>query len=284
MYMPNILKRGENFLMEIIIYGLIFIIGTLFGSFFTLAVYRIPLGENILYKHSFCPNCKEKLKFKDLIPVISYIALGGKCAYCGQKIRIRYLLLEILSGTVFLLFALSLNADVYNLNADLMIYFILFILYIASLFIIAGIDKEKIQIQNSLLIFGMFIAFMYMTYVCIHNDQAIYTYIMYLILTIIVLTINIVYIKKKLHDSYTIQVLMLILYMLVFSGATLMYTTIIITLLGIAIGMLVIKLKEHSKSKSIIKDNDIKIPIGFYLCVSNIILILINNFLYNWVI
>ena len=272
--------------MEIIIYGLIFIIGTLFGSFFTLAVYRIPLGENILYKHSFCPNCKAKLKFKDLIPVISYIALGGKCAYCGQKIRIRYLLLEILSGTVFLLFALSLKLDVYNLHADLMIYFLLFILYIASLFIIAGIDKEKIQIQNSLLIFGMVIAFIYMIYVCIHNDQAIYTYIIYLVLTIILLTVNIAYIRKKLHDSYTIQVLMLILYMLVFSGNIIMYTTIIITLLGISVGLLVKKIEEISKRKvvSIIKDDDIKIPIGFYLCISNITLILINNFLSNWVV
>lgn len=272
--------------MEIIIYGLIFIIGTLFGSFFTLAVYRIPLGENILYKHSFCPNCKEKLKFKDLIPVISYIALGGKCAYCGQKIRIRYLLLEILSGMVFLLFALSLKLDVYNLDADLMIYFLLFILYIASLFIIAGIDKEKIQIQNSLLIFGMVIAFIYMIYVCIHNDQAIYTYIIYLVLTIILLTVNIAYIRKKLHDSYTIQVLMLILYMLVFSGNIIIYTTIIITLLGISVGLLVKKIEEISKRKvvSIIKDDDIKIPIGFYLCISNITLILINNFLSNWVV
>src|SRR5699024_3615851 len=104
-----------------------------------------------------------------------------------QKIRIRYLLLEILSGMVFLLFALSLKADVYNLDTNLIIYFLLFILYIASLFIIAGIDKERTQIQKSLLIFGMVIAFMYMTYVCIQDFEAIYTYIIYLALTIILL-------------------------------------------------------------------------------------------------
>ena len=116
--------------MEIILYALIFICGTLFGSFFTLAVYRIPLGEDILYKHSFCPNCKSKLHFKDLIPIVSYIALGGKCAYCGQKIRIRYLLLEILSGTVFLLFALSLKLEVLNLNTSMIsFYFSFFILH-----------------------------------------------------------------------------------------------------------------------------------------------------------
>ena len=64
--------------MEAIIYAIIFIMGTLFGSFFTLAVYRLPLGLDITHEHSFCPNCNSKLKFKDLIPIVSYITLGRK--------------------------------------------------------------------------------------------------------------------------------------------------------------------------------------------------------------
>lgn len=271
--------------MEIILYALIFISGTLFGSFFTLAVYRIPLGEDILYKHSFCPNCKSKLHFKDLIPIVSYLALGGKCAYCGQKIRIRYLLLEILSGTVFLLFALSLKLEVLNLNTGLIIEFLLFILYIASLFIIAGIDKEKIQIQKALLIFGMGLSFVYMIYVCIQNNQAIYTYIIYLILTIILLGIDTLYLRKKLIENYPIKVAMLVLYMLIFSGAQVTYATIIITLLSIAIIFLINLIRKRAKRKVVIQTNkdNLNIPIGFYLCVSNILLILICNFLSNWV-
>ena len=269
--------------MEIILYALIFICGTLFGSFFTLAVYRIPLGEDILYKHSFCPNCKSKLHFKDLIPIVSYIALGGKCAYCGQKIRIRYLLLEILSGTVFLLFALSLKLEVLNLNTSMIIEFLFFILYIASLFIIAGIDKEKIQIQKALLIFGMVVSFTYMTYVCIQNNQAIYTYIIYLILTIILLGIDTLYLRKKLIEGYPIKVAMLVLYMLILTGAQVTYATIIMTLLLIAIAFIINVIRERAKKKAVIhtdKDN-LKVPVGFYL--SNILLILISNFLSNWV-
>lgn len=87
--------------MNTILYALIFIIGTLFGSFFTLAVYRIPLGKDIIHERSFCPNCNHKLGFFDLIPILSYIFLGGKCRYCKQKIRPRYLLLEIASGIIF---------------------------------------------------------------------------------------------------------------------------------------------------------------------------------------
>ena len=97
--------------MEVVVYAIIFIIGTLFGSFFTLAVYRIPLGLNILYEHSFCPKCNTKLKFIDLIPILSYLGLKGKCRYCGKKVRIRYLLLEVLSGAVFVLLTLSLKLD-----------------------------------------------------------------------------------------------------------------------------------------------------------------------------
>ncbi len=162
--------------MEFIIYLLIFIMGTLFGSFFTLAVYRIPLGLNILYEHSFCPNCNSKLKFKDLIPIVSYLSLGGKCRYCKEKVRIRYLLLEILSGTVFLLFALSLKVNFANIGTNEIIYFLFSTLYMAVLFIIAGIDKEKFQIHKSVLFFGLVTMIAFMIYACISRRKC-YIYI-----------------------------------------------------------------------------------------------------------
>lgn len=268
--------------MEIIIYSVIFIIGTLFGSFFTLAVYRIPLGENIVYKHSFCPNCKEKLKFKDLIPIFSYIFLGGKCAYCGKKIRIRYLLLEVLSGMVFLLFAISLKINFFSIDFNKIEYFSMFLLYIASLFIIAGIDKENKNVQRSLLVFGLVLSSCYMTYVCIHDIQAIYTYIIYLVLTIVLLIADIIYTKKKMAQSYVIGCLMLILYMIVFTGSKLTYITIACTLILLAIETLVIKLKKNTVEKNETKKN-IKLPIAFNLSIINILVIIISNFLYNWV-
>ena len=270
--------------MEILIYGLIFIIGTLFGSFFTLAVYRIPLGKNILYKHSSCPKCGEKLKFKDLIPIFSYIFLRGKCAYCGQKIRIRYLLLEVLSGIVFLAFALSFRINFFEIDLRLIIIFMLYILYIASLFIIAGIDKENIKIQKSLLIFGMAASSCYIIYACVQQTQAIYTYIIYLVLTLILVIADTIFMRSKLRESYVIGVLFLILYMIVFSGEFLTYLTIILGLLCAALQILALKLKESSKRKSVIETKkNIKMPLGFYLCSINIVLIILSNFVGNWV-
>ena len=131
--------------MDYILYLLIFCIGTVFGSFFTLAVYRIPLRQDITHTRSYCPKCNHKLSFFDMIPILSYCFLGGKCRYCKEKIRPRYLMLEILSGIVFLLFAVSIKLNIFNLNVQVLAYLIMGLLYISTLFIIAGIDKENIK-------------------------------------------------------------------------------------------------------------------------------------------
>ena len=150
--------------MEAIIYLYIFLIGTVFGSFFTLAVYRIPLGKDITHTRSYCPNCNHKLSFLDMIPIFSYIFLGGKCRYCHKKIRIRYLLLEVLSGVVFTLFAVSIDFNIYNMEISKIIYCICGLLYIAGLFIIAGIDKEKMQIRNGVLLYTIIVEAVYIIY------------------------------------------------------------------------------------------------------------------------
>ena len=122
--------------MDIFLYIIIFIMGTVFGSFFTLAVYRIPLKKDIIYERSFCPKCNHRLEFLDLIPVFSYIFLKGKCRYCGEKVRPRYLILELISGFVFLFTYISLNIDIINLDISKLIYFISFIFMYITIAII----------------------------------------------------------------------------------------------------------------------------------------------------
>ena len=143
--------------MEIIIYIAIAITGVVFGSFFTLAVYRIPRKENIVYVRSHCTTCGHKLNFWDLIPVFSYIFLGGKCRYCGEKIRIRYLLLEVFSGIVFLTLALTNGLE------DI-IYLVFAYLFMAGMFIIAGIDKENYKIPNGVIIYEFCVAIAYFVF------------------------------------------------------------------------------------------------------------------------
>ena len=81
---------------QIIFYIIVYIIGVLIGSFLTLAIYRIPKKENITHTRSYCPHCNHRLNFLDLIPIISYIILKGKCRYCNEKIGYRYIKIELL--------------------------------------------------------------------------------------------------------------------------------------------------------------------------------------------
>lgn len=121
----------------------IFVIGTLFGSFFSLATYRIPRHQDIVIKRSYCPTCKHKLGFFDLIPILSYIFAKGKCRYCKQKISIRYLLLEVCNGIVFLSFYLIFGYTL-TLLVVCLCYALIFVL-VGSYIMKMLMEKENVK-------------------------------------------------------------------------------------------------------------------------------------------
>lgn len=89
-----------------------FLLGISFGSFGSTLIYRSMQGLSVLKPpYSFCPKCKNRIKWYHNIPVISYIFLKGKCAYCGEKIDILYLITEISSG-VLAIFCFALTGSV----------------------------------------------------------------------------------------------------------------------------------------------------------------------------
>ena len=256
-----------------IFYILIFIVGTLFGSFSTLAVYRLPLHQDITHKRSYCPNCNHKLTFLDMIPILSYIFLGGKCRYCGKKIRIRYLLLEILTGTVFLLFAMSINMKLYPIDISKGVYLVIGLLYISGLIILAGIDKENRKINNSILVYEIVILSIYMIYLYIVEKTNIHRYVIYLIVLLILFIINTIFLKKKQKDYYVIDILILTIILSIFSFSYGLILTIVITLLTISVESLIRKILK--KDEGFYKN----VRIGYYLVISNILTIIFINFL-----
>mgnify|MGYP000372234067 CR=1 FL=1 len=264
--------------MNIFLYAIIFICGTMFGSFYTLAVYRIPLGKDITHTRSYCPNCNHKLSFLDMIPIFSYIFLGGKCRYCHKKIRIRYLLLEVLSGVVFTLFAVSIDFNIYNMEISKIIYCICGLLYIAGLFIIAGIDKEKMQIRNGVLLYTIIVEAVYIIYLYVLEKQDIYRYVIYLFVVVILTLINNFYFSKKAKNNYTLQIIILAFLMLTFTYEACTILTITCTILAIAIQLIFTSIAKVKQKKIRVNDTEeYKVPIGFYLCVSNIIMLIITN-------
>jgi leader peptidase (prepilin peptidase)/N-methyltransferase len=80
---------------------LIFIVGLLFGSFYNVAIYRLPIGKSVVLPRSSCGTCDHILSGLDMIPVLSYVFAGGKCRHCGAKYSPRYALVELLTGALF---------------------------------------------------------------------------------------------------------------------------------------------------------------------------------------
>lgn len=96
---------------------LIFILGLILGSFYLVVGTRLPLKENIITGRSRCDNCHTTLKWYDLIPLLSYIILKGKCRYCHEKISSEHIFMELATGILFLIgyfyFGLTIKFAIY---------------------------------------------------------------------------------------------------------------------------------------------------------------------------
>lgn len=80
---------------------LVFALGLVIGSFLNALIYRLEKGESVLKGRSYCPRCKHSLAWYDLIPLLSFLLLGGKCRYCKGSISLQYPLVECITGLVF---------------------------------------------------------------------------------------------------------------------------------------------------------------------------------------
>ena len=122
---------------------LFFVFGTIFGSFYNVVGYRIPKGESLLYPSSHCTKCNHKLTPLELIPILSFLLLGGKCKNCGDKISWFYPIFEFLSGIMFMLSYL-----VFGFSLECL----LSIVFISMLLIIIISDYQTMTIPDSILI------------------------------------------------------------------------------------------------------------------------------------
>lgn len=87
--------------MLLFLYIIIFLYGILIGSFLNVCIYRIPRHENIVTTPSHCMSCGYRLKWYDLVPLFSYIFLGGKCRKCNTRLSLQYPLVEFLNGLLY---------------------------------------------------------------------------------------------------------------------------------------------------------------------------------------
>lgn len=107
-------------LLEIVPYIVIFIFGITIGSFLNVCIYRIPLHQSIVTVSSHCMTCGRKLKWYDMIPVFSWLLLGGKCRSCKSKISLQYPVIESLNGILYVVICLVNGMDLLSLIYCLM--------------------------------------------------------------------------------------------------------------------------------------------------------------------
>ena len=119
-----------------------FLIGASVGSFLNLAADRIPEGRSIFTPRSFCEACQRQLGHRDLVPVLSYLWLRGKCRFCGVKIPARLMVVEAVTGGLFTAVYIRYGFEV---------EFVVLCAAVSFLVVVALIDLEHGLILNKII-------------------------------------------------------------------------------------------------------------------------------------
>jgi leader peptidase (prepilin peptidase) / N-methyltransferase len=135
--------------------AIIFIAGLLFGSFMNVVIFRIPKSMSVIKPASQCPQCSEKLKWYENIPLISYIFLLGKCSHCKTKISMQYPLVEFFNGLLLI--------GIAYFSTDIP-HFIIYSLLGMTLLCLVVIDFKNYILPDSLIIIASVIILIYFGY------------------------------------------------------------------------------------------------------------------------
>ncbi len=130
--------------VQICLFCLLFVFGLLIGSFLNVCIYRIPKKENITTTRSHCLVCGNVIKWYDLVPVISFLLLRGKCRNCGAKLSIQYPIIELLNGSLYGLVFVTLGLNIKS---------VLTMALVSALIVIAVIDWRTYEIPFGLNVF-----------------------------------------------------------------------------------------------------------------------------------
>lgn len=151
---------------SVLLHVSVFILGLIVGSFLNCVIYRLEKEES-LWGRSYCPNCKHMLGWYDLVPIFSFILLGGKCRYGKCNISFRYPCIECITGLTFLLISVF-----YLMEPALSLHYLfsaIFYFYIvATLIVIFAFDLKHYIIPDKVLFPAIGLAIIYQ---CIVNYQ-----------------------------------------------------------------------------------------------------------------
>jgi leader peptidase (prepilin peptidase)/N-methyltransferase len=238
--------------MEIYYSIVLFIMGTVFGSFYNVVGYRLPKGESLIKPSSHCPKCNHRLNVFDLFPIFSFVFLKGKCRYCKTKISPFYMLFEMFTGLLFLLS--------YLVFKDNVLVLITVLTFISFIMIICISDYLYLIIPDSVIIFFgslLIIEKLFLPNIVSSLLNGVYAFVLMLLIKLFG---DFVF-KKESMGGADIKLMFVIGLMLGFSNA--IGTIFLASIIGLPVALVIlIKKKDHI------------IPFGPFLGIASIILLL----------
>ncbi len=130
-----------------------FALGCIVGSFLNVCIYRLPLGQSIVTPKSHCPHCQYSIPWYLNIPLVTWLALRGRCKNCGAPISLRYFVVELLTGVAFLSCWLAFGDAGHPLQS--MPVALVYAIFLAGLIVATFIDFENLIIPDEITIGGM---------------------------------------------------------------------------------------------------------------------------------
>jgi leader peptidase (prepilin peptidase)/N-methyltransferase len=248
-------QRKEGFQVEILIYIIILCFGLAAGSFLNVCISRIPEEKSIVFPPSSCPKCGARIRTYDLIPILSWLLLRGKCRACGLPISPRYPIVEGLTAVVFTLLYFKAGPTL-----DLAFYFVFAVLLI----VISFIDIENLMIPDFLMIAGIAVGFIFSLIKGNITDSLIAVCAAFVFMSLIGFAAK-MWLQKEALGEGDIKLMVM---MGSFLGTQGMINTLVIgSVTGAAIGMTLIAMKALKREDYI--------PFGPFLALGALISILI---------
>lgn len=240
--------------MEVYFTILLFIFGTILGSFYNVVGYRLPRGESIAFPPSHCTKCNHRLSALELIPIFSFLFQKGKCKNCKAKISWFYTIFEFITGIMF-----AISYLVFGLSMDLVIA----ITFISMLLIVIISDYQTMIIPDELLIFTgilLIIEIFIKSGLNIMLSSLLNGVIMFAIMFIIKLIGDFMFKKESMGGG---DIKLMFIYGLVLGWPTSCVSICLASFIGLPISLVLLK-----------KNNNHEIPFGPFLAIAAIILIL----------
>ena len=254
-----------------------FIFGLIIGSFLNCLLYRLEKSEDFIAGSSYCPKCKHPLSWKDLIPVVSWIFLKGKCRYCKQKISIEYPLIEFATGILFVLTSLFVFA---NYPQFQLFHLSFYLVVVTSLLVVFIFDLRHYLVSEAVLLYtGIFVVvWRIIAFILeIHTLNNLLFYLLAAILSALFFWILYLLTNKKGMGFGDIEIVFLL--GLIVGFPDIFFVIFIASLLGSIIGLLAITFFKKTMKTALPFGPFLVIATFAMLFYSDIILELYQQFL-----